>query len=174
MSHLNNHFTSNNVLKINVGFLLHASAGTSRDIDFNIPDLRLDDVDLTYLRGTLRFTRARKGVLIQGHMIAGYHTQCERCLEDTVLQLDLEIEELYIYPPTPDAEFVVHEDGTLNLAPLLREETILHVPIRAVCDPNCLGLCPTCGQNLNFDPCACKDDTIDPRLAILKQLQVDD
>ncbi|MBN1284987.1 MAG: DUF177 domain-containing protein [Anaerolineae bacterium] len=175
MSHLNNHFISNHVLKINVGFLLHEAAGYNRDIDFDIPVIRLaDDVDLRYLRGTLRFTRTRRGILVQGNMHAGYQAQCERCLEDTTLQLDLEIEELFVYPPTPEAEFAVGDDGALNLAPLLREETIVHVPIRVVCDADCRGLCAECGQNLNYGTCTCKEDAIDPRFIILKQLQKGD
>ena len=136
MTHLNNGFVSNHVLKLNVGYLLCETAGYSRDYNFDLPNVRLaDDLELSYLRGALRLSRTARGILVQGDMAVGCQTECARCLESFVLQLDLKIEDLYVYPPTPGTELAVGEDGALNLAPLLREETIVHTPIGAVCRP---------------------------------------
>ena len=37
----------------------------------------------------------------------------------------------------------------LDLAPLLREYLVLDIPSRPLCRPDCRGLCPECGNNLN-------------------------
>jgi uncharacterized protein len=175
VSHLNNGFVSNHVLKINVGFLLHEPAGSRRDYEFDVPQVRVDDdVMLSYLRGKTRLTRTTRGVLVQGQLAAGYQAECARCLESIVVSLELPIEELFVHPPTPQAEFAVQEDGFLNLAPLLREEAIVHVPMNAVCRSDCKGLCPICGHNLNKSPCKCEKEAIDPRFAVLKQLHLGD
>jgi uncharacterized protein len=175
MSNLNNTPVSNHVLKVNVGFLLHQPVGYSRDMEFDIPSVAVaDDVHLNYLRGPLRMTRTKQGILVQGRLQTSHQVQCSRCLEQATLQLELSVEELFIYPPTPKAEYAVHEDGVLNLAPLLREETILQMPIRVLCSADCQGLCPECGKNLNNGACSCVQDDIDPRLAVLKQLQLGD
>jgi uncharacterized protein len=65
----------------------------------------------------------------------------------------------------------VADDGILDVAPLVRQEVILATPIGVLCRPDCAGLCPTCGRNLNDGPCDCDHDAIDPRLAALKQLK---
>jgi len=61
-------------------------------------------------------------------------------------------------------EGVAEEDGcyiipsrakTLDLAPTVREELILALPHFVECRPDCRGLCPRCGGNLNDGPCGC-------------------
>lgn len=37
----------------------------------------------------------------------------------------------------------------------IRQEIILDSPMKVVCNPDCKGLCPNCGQNLNIDTCGC-------------------
>ncbi|MCZ7544687.1 MAG: DUF177 domain-containing protein [Anaerolineae bacterium] len=175
MSNLNNGFLSNRVLKINVGFLLHSDPGTTREYTFDLPKVRLaQDLTLTSLQGQVRLTRNTRGVLAQGHLAVGHLTECVRCLEQFEQHLDLDIEELYVYPPTPDAEFHVAESGNLDLAPLIRAEVIVQTPMGSICRPECRGLCPQCGQNLNEGPCGCEEDAIDPRLAILRDLRTND
>jgi len=43
-----------------------------------------------------------------------------------------------------------------------------------LCRPDCAGLCPECGQNLNEGVCDCARDTIDPRLAVLRSMLGED
>ena len=37
----------------------------------------------------------------------------------------------------------------------VRQEIILDYPIKILCRPDCKGLCPNCGQNLNAAECEC-------------------
>ena len=174
MNEPHNGYVNNRVLKMQVGFLLNEGVGQSRDMEFEIPTLRVaDDLTLDYLRGTLRMMRNSRGILVQGTLHTGFHGECARCLTDIPVTLDIPIEELFVYPPDPDAEYCLQDDGILDLAPLLREETILDTPIGALCKPDCAGLCLNCGKNLNDGPCDCERDEIDPRLAALKALMDD-
>ncbi len=168
---LNSHYISNRVLKLNVGFLLGSRAGATRDHVFDVPRLRVaDDLTVEFLRGGLELTRTRRGILVRGNLRTATIVECVRCLEPFPLQISLDLEELYVFPPTPKAELTVGEDGILDLAPLLRAEVILHIPIKALCKPDCKGLCPECGQNLNLATCTCRSDRIDPRMEALKIL----
>ena len=72
--------------------------------------------------------------------------------------------------PCDRGEFVVVPDDQLDLDQLLTEDILLDVPSKFLCSPGCKGLCPTCGKNLNQGPCGCERDTVDPRLAVLKDL----
>jgi uncharacterized protein len=165
------HYVSNRVLKINVGFLLSDGPGHSRDMSFDIPTVRVsDDVMLRYLKGDLRISRTKEGLLLQGTFVGGIEDECYRCLDTVQRALEFDIEELVAYPTPVGTEFSVSDDGILDLAPLVRAEVLIEAARGVVCRPECKGLCPECGTNLNHETCHCHDDEIDPRMAKLKQL----
>ena len=93
---------------------------------------------------------------------------------DDAIPVTFVLEELFAYPPLPEAEYAVEDTGFLDLAPLLREEAILAIPMDALCRPDCAGLCPECGKNLNEGPCDCQPEEIDPRLEALRKLRDQD
>ena len=76
--------------------------------------------------------------------------------------IEIELEELYAFPASPVSEFSVGEDGILDLGPLLRDEAIIADTRGMLCRPDCKGLCPDCGANLNEGPHECAE-AIDPR-----------
>jgi len=166
-----NGYVSNRVLKLNVGFILSAGPGYAHETSFDAPMVRVaDDVDLTYIRGNLRLSRTKEGVLVQGSLHVGIDDECYRCLDPINQSVTIDIEELYTYPPSKAAEFSVGEDAILDLAPLLRAETLIADARGGLCKPDCQGLCPECGANLNRELNHAHEDDIDPRLAKLKQL----
>jgi uncharacterized protein len=169
--------SSNNLLRLNVGFLLKQGAGYSRIIDFDYPGtLHADDAALSNLHGSLRLSRTPQGVLIQGTLEAETRVECVRCLTMFDLPTVIEISELFL--PEHAAQDVdeneepkiITEEGNIDLTPIVREETILSIPMKAVCSETCKGLCPECGQNLNEGQCDCEVERIDPRLAPLLDL----
>lgn len=44
----------------------------------------------------------------------------------------------------------------VDLGPLVREALLLEVPMTRVCRPDCAGLCPGCGADLNQETCRCR------------------
>jgi uncharacterized protein len=163
------------VLKFQLGFLLEGTRGQISETELDIPRLRVaEDVTVDFLRGTLRFSRTSRGILVQGTLHTTILMECRRCLTETPVALEIHLEELFIFQPNMgDApeEFSIGEDGILDMAPLLRQEIILETPITALCKPDCLGLCPECGKNLNEGMCACQRQALDPRLAALRALR---
>jgi len=163
------HYVSRRVFKINVGFMLAEGMGYVRDITLDLPRVQLDDdLTLDFLRGTLRLSRNSRGILVQGTLDTHVLAECARCLRATFVPVALELEELFAYPASPDCVYSVAETGILDMAPLLREEAILAVPMVVLCRPDCAGLCPQCGQDLNEGPCGCEPDRFDPRFEVLR------
>lgn len=159
------------VLKINVGFLLNAGSGTSNDSTLNFPDVQLsDEVTLNYITGNLRLSRTKEGILVQADVETAFDDTCFRCLDPIQHTIELRLEELYAFNTSTETEFRIEEDGVLDLGALLLAETLIEKSHRALCKPDCKGLCVECGTNLNTDTCDCADNTIDPRFAILKTL----
>ena len=67
-------------------------------------------------------------------------------------------------------EYVIVENGKLDIDEQLTEALLLDFPRKILCDENCPGLCPKCGKSLKSGDCGCPKKEIDPRLAILATL----
>ena len=60
----------------------------------------------------------------------------------------------------------VEEKVFVDLTPELREGIILTFPNHPVCREECLGLCPSCGADLNRGPCSCEPPADDRWVAL--------
>lgn len=164
-------YVSSRVLKLNVGFLLSHGSGYNHDSTFDVPIVRIsDDLTADYVRGPLRLSRTKEGILVQGKLQVGLESECYRCLDSVNNAYSIQIEELYSYPPSSSSEFSIGEDAILDLAPLLRDEVLILASRGSLCQPDCKGLCPECGANWNHENCECAQNNLDPRLAQIKQL----
>lgn len=164
---------SSRLLRINVGFLLSSGAGNTKDMQLNITEpVRIaEDLTASYSVGNLRLSRNKEGLLVQSELHVGVGRACARCLDEFEQDIQVHIEELYAYPrPIADTEFFIGQDAKLDLAPLLRAEVLIELSHKKLCRPDCQGLCPHCGINLNHESCDCVVDEIDPRMAKLKEL----
>ncbi|RMF92426.1 MAG: DUF177 domain-containing protein [Candidatus Schekmanbacteria bacterium] len=70
-----------------------------------------------------------------------------------------------------EEEIYFIDDEFVNLVDIALEQVSLSLPIKPLCNEDCKGLCPECGQNRNERECRCKDNYIDPRFAILEKLK---
>lgn len=165
--------TSNaSVLQVNVGFILHQESGYVREVDFEAADITLaDDLHLHQFNGTAQLTRTPLGIVVEGAFDAQYDTTCTRCLDNVQqVPLHIDVHELYVFPYEDGAELFITDARNLDLAPLVSQEMTLAEQMTVLCKPDCLGLCPTCGTNLNHETCTCASDDVDQRLAVLRQL----
>lgn len=110
---------------------------------------------------------------------------CSRCLEAMTVPVDASFD--LRYQPhsanTGEGEREIEEDDLttafyqndeIDLDQLMREQFLLALPMKPLCSQACNGLCALCGANLNRSTCSCKPEWDDPRLAVLKQLQIKD
>jgi uncharacterized protein len=101
---------------------------------------------------------------------------CMRCLEPGALDLDVEAREVD-QAQTDDEElrspYVVEDE--LDIGRWAHDATLLALPARFLCRPDCAGLCPVCGASLNVADAADHDHDTgpDPRWSALKDLKLD-
>ena len=89
---------SRSPLRLNVGFLINQSVGTSRDFPIELPDIRFDpDLLLSDLEGAARITRTAQGLLVQAKLHAIQQAECVRCLTEFQQELHSDITELYAF-----------------------------------------------------------------------------
>ena len=143
------------------------------------------------LVGTVTLLPQEDGCLVRGNLRGEVVVPCNRCAEDAHLIIDSSFDSFEPFPQADDEteprngkekpfdseadELIVKlVDGApeINLAGLLWEEFVLALPVRPLCKPDCKGLCPDCGKNLNEGSCSCVRDEGEPRLAALRGLKV--
>jgi uncharacterized protein len=148
---------SENIFRLNVGFFLGQGVGYSRDFLFESQEVHFDpEFLLQDLHGTARITRTAQGLLVQVDLHAITPSECVRCLSDISQPLSTDFTELYAFnrQSVTESGLLLPESGYINLVPLVREYMFLAIPISSLCSPDCKGLCPICGENLNEVTCA--------------------
>lgn len=172
-------------LKFNVAQLLRDEVGARRDHTFTEQALPLDEEStLRALQGNVRFTRTPSGVLVDVNATADVEMPCIRCLAPSSQHISLLFRDEFhaqvevttgFRLPTPDEEdpFFITENHLVDLGEAIREYALLELPMQPLCKPDCLGLCSTCGADLNNETCSCDDTESDERFAALKALLKD-
>lgn len=148
-------------------------SGAARDFQF--PPL-LDAVVTYYRAGADLFFHGRVSGTLEG--------RCSRCLKGYSFPLDKQFD--FMLAPAPAAtkakESKELDSGELGmsfyrgeeieLAPLIREQALLALPTRPLCDENCRGLCSSCGIDLNEKSCRCSVSRTDPRMAFFREMKL--
>jgi uncharacterized protein len=121
----------------------------------------------------LALTKASTGTVFELRFHARLHGPCFRCLGDTVLDLDVDAREYQATSPGESEELATQyvTDDRLDVATWSRDALALAMPDKILCRPDCAGLCPACGKNLNQEPHEHDDTPTDSRWAALEGLR---
>jgi len=120
----------------------------------------------------LAVTRASTGWVLELGFAVRLHGPCVRCLADAVVDEQLRLREYQATSPDSDeltTPYLV--DGRLDLSAWARDALILALPDKILCRPDCAGLCPVCGKDLNAEPHTHGEEDPDPRWAALEELK---
>jgi uncharacterized protein len=131
----------------------------------------------------VRLEAVTEGVLVTGTVRGRAVGECVRCLEAVVEDIDVPLQELFVYPERAkaaaedgdeDDEDLRELDGDLiDLEPVLRDSVVPALPFQPLCRVDCPGLCSQCGARLADDPDHVHD-LLDPRWAALTALADND
>lgn len=121
----------------------------------------------------LTITRATTGSVYQLSFRARLHGPCFRCLRDTVLEQSVDAREYQASNPGDDEELrsPYIADDVLDLSAWARDALALGLPDKILHSPDCAGLCPVCGKDLNDEPHTHEEIAADPRWAALDELR---
>lgn len=128
-----------------------------------------------------RLESVTEGILLSADIFAIAKGECIRCLDPVELEIDRKIQELYLYEEETakkgsrskkvapvdddlDVDDILYLDGVMmDLEPPIRDAIVLDLPVNPLCDPDCLGLCPDCGQKWSLLPQDHAHEVIDAR-----------
>ncbi len=135
------------------------------------------------LEAAIRLQAFGNAVQIKGWLHTVLELQCCRCLEDFSYPLTSQID-VTLFPEKgvvqeEDVELEAEDLKTgfftgeeVDLSGLIREQIILAVPYRTLCQDECRGLCPQCGKNLNEGDCTCERKADPSAFDALKNLKL--
>ncbi len=116
-----------------------------------VPSQELDlDTEIVRFDGPVKLealvSKITNAVTINLDIYGRTITACSRCLNEFEADYQRNLKLSYaIEKPT----------SVIDLTPEIREEIIMNYPINPLCNQDCKGLCPKCGQNLNKGGCCC-------------------
>ena len=120
-----------------------------------------------------RMIRASSGYVFELGFAARLHGPCYRCLTDAVIDLPISARE-YQSTATDAAEDLrtpYLRDSRLDVSSWARDALALDLPDKILCRPDCAGLCPMCGRDLNVEPHEHEEERTDSRWAALAELR---
>ena len=123
-------------------------------------------------------------IRVEGQLETKIEMACARCLDPVVEEVSRSFDLVYSPLPKgtkPEEERLKDDDSDIGffqgegifLADVLKEQVLLALPMKVICQSDCRGLCPNCGVNLNHEECRCETHATDPRLAPLARLKQD-
>jgi uncharacterized protein len=119
-------------------------------------------------------------VVVRGRLEGTLSRECRRCLAPVEVSVERDL--TMVWAPVDELD-VSGDDGEtrvldasateVDLGSAIREELILGADRFTVCEPDCRGLCPRCGTNLNLEHCDCTREEPDPRWDALRALKTE-
>jgi DUF177 domain-containing protein len=120
----------------------------------------------------LAVTRATTGTVFALAFTARLHGPCYRCLGDAVLEVPIAAREYQDSSPEDEQMSTPYlHDDRLEVSDWGRDAVALALPNKILCRPDCAGLCPECGRNLNEEPHTHEEEHGDPRWEALEALR---
>ncbi len=141
------------------------------------------------LKAALRAQQIGHMVEFEGNIATVIRLDCGRCLQSFKMPIESNFALTYS-KRAPDPENsgsnqeeleltaedmgLIHYQGEeINLKHEIQEQVVLAFPLRPLCRPDCRGLCPTCGADLNAAKCDCDRSPSGGKFDALKDLKIE-
>jgi DUF177 domain-containing protein len=99
---------------------------------------------------------------------------CMRCLEPAGPTVEVDAREVDQAGAGDELDSPYVHDAVLDLRGWARDAVALALPSQVLCRPDCAGICPVCGADLNqAGPDHAHEREPDPRWAALRELKLD-
>ena len=142
------------------------------------PDFRF----LAPLEVEMSYYRSGRDIFFHGGVTGSIEGCCSRCLNSYPSSIKKRFDFVLTPEPPPAKNRGLNRDelglsyyssDEIDISPYIREQAMLALPLRPLCDGDCRGLCSGCGVNLNMESCRCTSKSDDPRMAIFRNLRLE-
>ncbi|MBI2765043.1 MAG: DUF177 domain-containing protein [Chloroflexi bacterium] len=158
----------------NVSGLLREPVGSTRDY--------ILEPEPPVHRGRVELIRTPGGVLVRCEADVVLDGVCSRCLAAFGYHEAISFEEIFVQqvdvvsghklaPPEDPDSFLISQAHTIDITEAVRQYSEAAAEMQPLCRPDCPGICPECGQDLNIAGCSCEQQPVDHRWAALAGLK---
>jgi len=133
---------------INVAQLMKEPVGSSQSYDISG---MIDEEVEGFVEGKAKLIHISQGVLVQCKLNTEVKLMCSRCLDTFLFPISFTAEEEFL--PISDVssdltlssseqseEFTIDNKNILDLSELIRQYTLLNLPMKPLCRPDCSGV----------------------------------
>ena len=102
---------------------------------------------------------------------------CARCMKELEKDFDIDFIEMLVNSTDDVSDrdaVLIFEGHEVDLDDIIESNILVNLSLKYLCREDCKGLCPICGADRNVTDCSCGKDEIDPRMAGLKNLLIDE
>lgn len=155
-------------------------AEISVDVEADGADYGIDGIGFHEpMNVRLAIQKVKEEYYCHGEAAVKVEVECSRCLElfdmELIGELNFVVKSEQGKPvlssdASEEVIYVKSHEPVVELNEPIRQALLLSVPIKPVCNPECKGLCPSCGVNLNEENCDCTGKEIDERWEGLRDL----
>ena len=169
-------------MKINIKDLVSELTEFTFDVPASEFDFSPEEAIITEeVHVDVKLEKMRKDILLRGSIYTHLELECSRCLKRFLYPVSEDFQTIF-QPFSPrtteeevelareDLDVAFYREDIIDLTEIVREQILLSIPMIAVCDQSCRGLCPHCGQDLNQGKCLCAAEEVDPRWHKLQDL----
>ncbi|MDQ2842969.1 MAG: DUF177 domain-containing protein [Acidobacteriota bacterium] len=148
-------------------------------------DSKIKQSSVLHTEGTAQLlSRSLGEIRVYGDLRVDVEGTCDRCAEAANYSIENHFDLVYV-PATEtiaggedeideaSTEVGYYDGNGIELNDVLREVVLLAIPMRLVCNEDCKGICPVCGQNRNQVECDCHPEAADDRWNKLKMLRAE-
>ncbi len=139
------------MIKINTSHIGEEGLSISGEEDSAL--LELSDLKFGVPAGPVKYrltaSMAGQDLVVIGAASVLMKAECGRCLNEASQEV-VASGICHHFEKVPDQEI----DLTMDI----REDVLMAIPLSFLCSPDCKGLCPGCGADLNKAKCRCKPD----------------
>ena len=149
-------------------------------LDIEVNETLAFDAGPFPVQAQLKIKKFGTEIVVNGNILTAVELQCSRCLKDFKRKFSFPFEAIF-HPIEQLKEEEKHEldveeldmgfyaKDELDLFDIIKEQVMLNLPMKALCNDFCKGICLRCGADLNAGDCSCSKKDIDPRLVSLKK-----
>ena len=132
--------------------------------------------DQTYGGRTVRFVGDGQGFTVTGEARVTLDSVCARCNRAFEEPFAFSFEDRFVKAVLREEgdESYPFEGDVIDLTQAFMDELFLQLPMVSLCKPDCKGLCPVCGVDLNRFRCGCAEKTRNSAFDALKALSFED
>jgi len=164
------------VLALNIAHLDEGHSSLIRQVTPGELELENNDVFMSPIDIRFEIDKVGHELYIKADIKTKTHLLCDRCSESYTDNLDESVRIVItndsdLGNPDDDIYPITASSTKVDITESIKETLLVSLPAKRLCKPDCKGLCPVCGTNLNFETCSCKTDEIDPRWEALRKLQ---